>query len=287
MHRNYGAAFALLMLIMLVSYAGWLSVAQTPHNRAPAEAGSQSAADANPIPRDFVRENFTLRTRESADIANDSEFWIFSGLKLKITDALLVVFNALLFAATFALWWATQKLVHSADQTAQRQLRAYVGAHQVGIMGLEDAEPIGIGFAFINHGQTLATKFNMMGNVDLLPYPLPDEFVLPAAIQRPKQDGVIFPNEANPMVGWVWERPKNRMNIEAKKELLSRDAKQEIYAHGSVTYEDIFHIKRKTEFCFVLNPTSIVRDVEGNIVRDNQGRMQYQWGPVAGRNRLE
>jgi len=56
-----------------------------------------------------------------------------------------------------------------ANDSEKRQLRAYIGAHQVGVMGLDDTGPIGVGFAFINHGQTPAQNFNFTGIVDLLP----------------------------------------------------------------------------------------------------------------------
>jgi hypothetical protein len=58
-----------------------------------------------------------------------TEFWppLF-GYRLKVTDTLLVTVTFLLFAATFALWWSTRRLVKSGENTAKRQLRAYIVA---------------------------------------------------------------------------------------------------------------------------------------------------------------
>src|ERR1700733_4819113 len=77
-----------------------------------------------------VLSESTERKRQSE--ANDgeqegTEFWptIFS-VRLKITDTLVALFTALLFFATLALWWATRGLVVGADETARRQLRAYI-----------------------------------------------------------------------------------------------------------------------------------------------------------------
>jgi len=166
---------------------------------------------------------------------------------------------------------------------AQQQLRAYIGVHQVGFMGIEDDTPFGVGFAFINHGQTPASKFNLKGVVDLLPYPLPDGLVLPEPPDRATQDGVIFPNETNSMTGWVWERETQRLNAKEKVGLLAKDTTKEFYAHGIATYNDIFGITRSTEFCFVLNPASVIRDKVGDILRD-KGAIKFQWAPVANHN---
>jgi hypothetical protein len=114
-----------------------------------------------------------------------------------------------------------------ANDTEKRQLRAYVGVHQNGLMGLENSDPIGVGFDFINHGQTPAQKFHFIGIIDLLPYPLPQGYVLADAPTRPPQDGVVFPNETPPMTGWTWERDK--IDAPTKKEIISPNPKREIY----------------------------------------------------------
>ncbi|MGA3259249.1 MAG: hypothetical protein ABSE35_10240 [Bryobacteraceae bacterium] len=170
------------------------------------------------------------------------------------------------------------------NDTEKRQLRAYVGVQQGGYMGLEDSGPIGVGYNFINHGQTPAQKFNLIGAVDLLPYPLPQGYVLADASARPPQDGVIFPNETPPMTGWIWERDK--VDAPTKKEIISANPRREIYAHGVATYDDIFGSHWRTEFCFFLNPRSFVRDADGNILRDKDGHMQFQWAPCFGYNKV-
>ncbi len=171
-----------------------------------------------------------------------------------------------------------------ANDSEKRQLRAYVGVEQVGVMGLEDNGPIGVGFNFINHGQTPAQQFHLIGIVDLLPYPLPQGYVLADAPTRPSQDGVIFPNATPPMTGWTWER--DEIDAPTRKEIISPKPNREIYTHGVATYDDIFGAHRRTEFCFYLSPSSIVRDASGNMVRDKDGHMQFQFAPCAGYNKV-
>jgi hypothetical protein len=171
-----------------------------------------------------------------------------------------------------------------AHDSETRQLRAYLGVHQVGVMNLENNDPIGVGFDFINHGQTSAQKFNFGGVIDVLPYPLPQGYVLPEVPKRPPQDGVIFPNETPPMTGWTWERSK--IDAPTKNELISAKPEREIYAHGNATYDDIFGAHWRTDFCCFLNPQSIIRDANGAIVRDKDGHIQFQWSPCLGYNKV-
>ena len=86
------------------------------------------------------------------------------------------------------------------------------------------------------------------------------------------------------MVGWAWERDK--IDISTKKEIISANAGRSIYAHGVATYTDIFGARWRTEFCFFLSPGSIIRDTNGDAVRDKDGHMKFQWSPCAGLNKV-
>lgn len=188
-----------------------------------------------------------------------------------------IIIAALAFLA--AAWQA-----YVANDTEKRTLRAYVGIHQGAVMGLEDDGPIGVGFYFINHGQTPAQKFNFTGTIDVLPYPLRLEYALVSSPKRPKQDGILFPNETPPLTGWVWER--NKIDAGTKKEILSANPQREIYAHGIATYKDVFGSEWHTELCIFLNPTSIERDAAGQFIRDKDGHVKFQFAPCLGYNRL-
>jgi hypothetical protein len=57
--------------------------------------------------------------------ADNSWRWFFDKLN-KLTGILTVVFTLILALATVLLWQATRDLVRGAEDTAERQLRAYV-----------------------------------------------------------------------------------------------------------------------------------------------------------------
>lgn len=174
----------------------------------------------------------------------------------------------------------------TASDTSVRQLRAYIEVRHVGCQGLNDSRTFGVKFAFVNNGQTPASEFNIQGVVDVLPYPLPADYVLLEPPPKDTQDGIIYPKQVNPMIVWVWERESQRLSVEAKIGILSKTTTKEFYAHGTAAYSDIFGITRITQFCFVLDPNSIGRDQLGNIVRDNDGNITFRWAPVANRNNI-
>jgi hypothetical protein len=79
-----------------------------------------------------------------------TEFWpsIHGHYRLKITDTLLVSVTFLLFLATLALWCSTRNLVRNAEETAKKQLRAYISIDRGGV-------------------RTLVTGRDVIGHIDI------------------------------------------------------------------------------------------------------------------------
>jgi hypothetical protein len=76
----------------------------------------------------------------------------------------------LLAFATFGLWYATWRLVKGADQTAERQLRAYVGAFEMSL-----STSMGTFSSVIktkNFGSTPASNFRTSIRMSCLPVPV-------------------------------------------------------------------------------------------------------------------
>jgi hypothetical protein len=169
-----------------------------------------------------------------------SEYWTILGHHLKITDVLLVLF-------TFALWWSTQALVIGADDTAQRQLRAYVTTAvgqsyrqgQVRNLNLE-FRPI-----ILNTGQTPAYEVYILNSMALI---TPAEvatynFKIPE-VSRPASLTTLGPRQ---------DRFTHVIAIRKLTKGEIRDwitGKKLIYIYGTIYYHDAFQNPHFTNFCY-------------------------------------
>jgi hypothetical protein len=130
-------------------------------------------------------ENLRQNLHSPQVVEEPSEFWAVLGYRLKVTDSLLVLFTALLFAATCLLWKATKGLVIGADKTSKRQLRAYVFLNGTRYTSHVDI-PSGTIFwrirvAWKNGGVTPTRLLHLNINSQLRHTPLPDDFDFPEA----------------------------------------------------------------------------------------------------------
>jgi hypothetical protein len=102
-----------------------------------------------------------------------TEFWPpFYSYRLKVTDTLLVIVTFLLFGATIALWWSTRRLVRGAEQTAERQLRAYVFPIEAGLKKLNIGNVPEYRVIIKNTGQTPAYMVRHIDRFAFVEFPL-------------------------------------------------------------------------------------------------------------------
>lgn len=92
-------------------------------------------------------------------------------------EFMMVIFTALLFVATTFLFFATQSLVKNAEDTARRQLRAYV--HVKGVRLIDEPvipgsewKELRIEVLFHNFGQCPATELEYWLNFGVHEFPL-------------------------------------------------------------------------------------------------------------------
>lgn len=138
-----GALFCMALPLMTFVFA--VTESQKESQQAPWVETKKQTKDSPP-----TQENRSISTkstlsgaetnagsRKSSEYANNrgdegTEFWpALFGYRLKITDTLLVLFTFGLFCATIYLYRATRDLVVGAEETAKRQLRAYVAMESV------------------------------------------------------------------------------------------------------------------------------------------------------------
>lgn len=283
MLRNSGAALALLALFVLGGYSAWLSASEHPsqapqiqsqqvfergigrtpdavHNQNPSESGEDR------LPTSKTKITGTKRgSKGEYDGEETTEFWSIFGHKFKITDSLLALFTFFLFCATTGLWWATRRLVIAADQTAKRQLRAYVTHEIKGWRGVNDGRPMATQIALLAYGQTPARAVKVLGIIEIMPFPLTSGYHLPELWAEFPQSVDVFPGQANnPPVGWI--TAKRPFTAEELRDITSEYSTKRAYMLGRISYRDIFDEPRETVFRSFLDPKSVQRDDAGKIL---------------------
>jgi hypothetical protein len=279
------------MLVLMVGWGGGAASEAPPiESHEQAEDSVRPAGNTKPqeypaepaksyvFPKPHAEAKQTI-ANDNADQREDeaSEFWVFFRHRLKITDSILVVFTGLLFVATLLLWWHTRKLVIGADKTAERQLRAYVFTNPVNSdPGLSLPKLYPVIYSVYNTGRTPATVIEIARAVDVLPYPLPKNYVL----TPPKNvggAGVVLGPGARFDAGRIQaDRTFTKAEIDAIKSNL---ASHRIYLHGWLIYKDVFGRTRHTDFC-----QSLVWD-SANKGPDGQNRST--WDITEGRNSFD
>jgi hypothetical protein len=204
-----------------------------------------------------------VKTEKQSELSEEgTEFWppLF-GHRLKVTDTLLVTVTFLLFAATLALWWSTRRLVKSGENTAKRQLRAYIVATIKGCDVPETSDGIfTFHLAIKNTGQTPAHELKVISRTDIFDYPFTEDF------------DFSIPNMDNPSVSLLGaqevtgsESRSEPMTSESWRHILNKNSGKRLCTYGTIRYHDIFEDPQHTNVCFVHSVE--VRDPETGRVR--------------------
>jgi hypothetical protein len=176
----------------------------------------------------------------------ETEFWPpLWGYRLKVTDTLLVAVTFLLFVATIALYRATRNLVIGAENTAKRQLRAYITTNVTRMEPPRPARPfILIELTVANTGQTPAYSMKHVSRTRIVDYPFAPEFDFFVPFPDDPGQGPLGPGEHLEEI--MKEPPIAREQIE---QLASDEPVQQMCTWGTVLYTDIFGAQQHTNYC--------------------------------------
>jgi hypothetical protein len=157
----------------------------------------------------------------------------------------LVVFTALLARATLRLWDSTERLVKGAEDTAQRQLRAYISVDAPDNMPAIIGDKISIILQITNDGQTPAYNVLAYPRVAIASIPLTEG--LPEAVveSRKKTLGDLNPKARVFQSGEI--AAPNQQVMEA-----IRNGTKGIYFYGEVKFVDTFNKNQWVKFCVML-----------------------------------
>lgn len=160
-------------------------------------------------------------------------------------ERVIAVFTVVLGIATWLLWRATDRLVEGADQTARRQLRAYISVTPKKVFNWKHEKyRVGVGFDIENHGQTIGFEICHSFSMAILDFPLADGFVFPETARQYDQNNSLFPRAILPVRLWhdTALAPAETQDVES--------ASKAFFTWGVMTYRDSFGKERSTNFCF-------------------------------------
>jgi hypothetical protein len=136
---------------------------------------------------------------------------------------------------------------------AVRQLRAYVFPRVKGIKNFSLTEPIEITVAVKNAGQTPARECETSGVVFVAALPLDDDAKMPEPAEPPgilrHGKGGIYPQEELTIDCESIDLLNNSAIIDGL-----RTGKAAIYIAGEARYKDMFNCKRRSKFCWYIDP---------------------------------
>lgn len=227
----YRTLKAMLLMILLSAPTLAFSQEQPINKSVTIENG---AKNINELPMSSPIANQMSSEIESARKEND---W----LSKLFTDP-IALFTFLLFLATCALWWATRLLVIGAEQTAQRQLRAYVSMMHDEKMFFSDNGSLVAPVITKNHGNTPAHNLMSCLYIDLHKWPL-----------EIKLDPPHFAEDASrsPLAPGEQIRQYVELSGKLNQQQIEAIAQQSgaIVVWGEVRYTDVFGKQRKTSLC--------------------------------------
>src|SRR5712664_1345441 len=200
---------------------------------------SNPTKTSQPIPVKVNGENKTDDSNGDKEVSNQMR--PIGGWFKKLGEPLTVV-TLLLFLATGALYFATRDLVHDAEKTAERQLRAYLVLDEANITRFVAGQTIEFHGIIRNTGQTPAYDIDGYTGImyDAFPLPYPFPVISTAGFQESRavlgRDQVVharIPTKPAP----------TQETIDA-----INAGKMAVYVFGRVTYRDAFGIGRYTNY---------------------------------------
>ena len=202
------------------------------------------ADSSRPLPRDPIpTRSAHITTNENHKDQPKESFW------QRATDDPIAVFTLVLTIFTGILAWSTRRLVRGAEDTAERQLRAYVFTNPVNSdPDIVTTKKYPVVYSVHNNGGTPATLMEIGRAVDVFPYPLPKNFVFPPMPAHNVGGGgiVIGANIKFEASRIQADRLFTKAEINNVKKI---GAVHRIYYYGWLIYKDVFGKTRRTEFC--------------------------------------
>lgn len=182
---------------------------------------------------------------EDADNKGKEPFWQrATSDPIAVFTLVLTVFTGILAWATYSLWKATERLVKDAEDTSERQLRAYVTLDHIGSQKIvtDTGQITSVSFQpiLMNSGQTIARKVSYYTTMNCF-----------YADDVPDARFGTMPGESvvSTIIGpHQMEHGPATKQIKATEFIELVRNRATILIYGAVSYTDVFEKPRRTEF---------------------------------------
>lgn len=124
-------------------------------------------------------------------------------------------------------------------------------------MDLQSTESaFSIRYSISNYGQTPAKMVKVSGQIETLPFPLPENFTPTySMIGNVEQNSCVYPGIDNPSVGGI--PAKNNSIIDEISHVKRTKDSLRVYLFGKITYLDCFNEIHHTSICLFIEPDTI------------------------------
>jgi len=208
------------------------------HSATDKQPASQQPIIVNVLPPQKSEREIEEEQRERNEKSKLDRRLVGLTADLAIFTAILAIATVVLAAATAALWYATKKLVKGAEETARRQLRAYVGVQRCWQKGIANRPRFEI--IFENFGQTPAKNGLYWVALTISTYENPND--IPIEVQNPAEKGTF---ELPPGAAFTVDINRNG-EVSVPNDLSDAFNKKEIavYVFGRLDFVDAFGDKQ-------------------------------------------
>ena len=149
---------------------------------------------------------------------------------------------------TYKLWSDTRRLVIGAENTAKRQLRAYMSLLQPKIGGVFDESPLRVELFARNTGQTPAYNFGWVSGITMKDMPFDEE--LRVSMDNPQINDITVGPSTD--IGHTAPSPGNIRILTPEERRDIRAGKKAIFIYGEMKYTDTFQQPHTTRYQMIV-----------------------------------
>jgi hypothetical protein len=247
MPKIFVGVFALVISVMVAVPA----LPQQPRNQPGASSQPPTADErgTNNLPLIVKLAPTPQSQAEAAEKSDEEKDQLSSNWWLVRATWLLAIIGLLQLCVFGLQARRLRQTIKTMDETAVRQLRAYVSAQMgvgnIPVQNLTSTAAVNTHVLIYNHGRTPAYQVEVLAGIDVLPYPLSANYRLPAVTPppRPISKTVIHP-DGHTINGTFSAAP-----ISAFQMNQIQTGSHRLYVFGTIKYIDAFKKPRTTTFC--------------------------------------